>query len=598
MRLKENASSPRIEFRTSETEIEETPKLSAIALQQIADSIGLGEIASELEMEKHHGVCIEDIMLVVLLYSSYHVGSIDELAKKAESDKSLKSVIEDVEQINNKVILYFQNINEAETNERLLDRIISNIQGGGRFKSTKEGIIIFDDSPLIKTGKKMEQIEIIFDHVEKRYVLGYVLVATSYADKMKSYCINFEFRFSSEEDRKKAEQQRLKKKEEIDLRKKGSLIDWVDIQRKNGIEIPMVKVSGVNLNGGTLEALDEKSIGWLGLPSAKTAIFDLESNRLNFDALKRETLRRQPEILQIQGWKLYKKPVVIKEFGELVFCIVNDFQDNQLGCFLLKKAAMVVIVSIIQEFFTSQEPADNNKLNITLNLTRRAREAGIKATTGVGDSWFFVAWFIEEYLKIPGIKCFISKLKSNTEVLYKGRPMKVNDLWEKIDLEHIGGRTLKAGAAIVKVKGVGNPVKIVFVQELDKSGKPKARYILVGTDSTISKEKIIDFYKLRWSIECFFRAAKQTFGLDRFHVRKFNKIHSHVTFTFISYILLACLKIGNSRLGKYTFGQIIVHYLNSLVELEITDYSVRVYLNPSFEEEFGFPDGEIGIFTI
>jgi len=42
------------------------------------------------------------------------------------------------------------------------------------FKSAKNGILIVDDSPLIKPGKKMENIEIIFDHVEKRYVLGYV----------------------------------------------------------------------------------------------------------------------------------------------------------------------------------------------------------------------------------------------------------------------------------------------------------------------------------------------------------------------------------------------------------------------------------------
>ena len=46
----------------------------------------------------------------------------------------------------------------------------------------------------ITAVKKMENIEIIFDPVEKRYVLCYVLILTSYADKTKSCCINFKFR--------------------------------------------------------------------------------------------------------------------------------------------------------------------------------------------------------------------------------------------------------------------------------------------------------------------------------------------------------------------------------------------------------------------
>ena len=126
----------------------------------------------------------------MLLYSSYDVTSIAGLASKAKKDQSLASVLEDVKKINNKVILYFQQNNDISTYEQLVDRIVSSGQTNGRIKSTKKGILIVDDSPLIKTGKKMEEIEIIFDHVEKRYVLGYVLVSTSYADKTKSYECN------------------------------------------------------------------------------------------------------------------------------------------------------------------------------------------------------------------------------------------------------------------------------------------------------------------------------------------------------------------------------------------------------------------------
>jgi len=55
-------SPPKITFRVSGNEIPESPKLSAIALQEMSRQLGLEEIASELEMEKRHGVSVHDII--------------------------------------------------------------------------------------------------------------------------------------------------------------------------------------------------------------------------------------------------------------------------------------------------------------------------------------------------------------------------------------------------------------------------------------------------------------------------------------------------------------------------------------------------------
>ena len=40
------------------------------------------------------------------------------------------------------------------------------------------------------------------------------------------------------------------------MRKKGSLINWIDIQRNSGLEIAFVQVSGVNLDAETLKGVD------------------------------------------------------------------------------------------------------------------------------------------------------------------------------------------------------------------------------------------------------------------------------------------------------------------------------------------------------
>lgn len=71
MQQQEQAPSPQIKFRVSENEIPESPRLSAIVLKQMVRQLGLEQIVVDLEMGKHHGVTIQDIILVLLLYSAY-----------------------------------------------------------------------------------------------------------------------------------------------------------------------------------------------------------------------------------------------------------------------------------------------------------------------------------------------------------------------------------------------------------------------------------------------------------------------------------------------------------------------------------------------
>ena len=108
----------------------------------------------------------------------------------------------------------------------------------------------------------------------------------------------------------------------------------------------------------------------------------------------------------------------------------------------------------------------------------------------------------------------------------------------------------------------------------------KAQYVLVCTDVTWSWEKIVRACKLRWSIEVFFRTAKQIYGLQDFHTRPFEKTSCHVTFSFPSYLLCARLRICNSKLRELTLGEIVGGYLNCLVILKRRGTCLTVYLDP------------------
>jgi hypothetical protein len=517
-----------IHFRVAGKSIDETPKGMAILIKRMIEQLGLVEIAKELEMDKHHGVVIDEIILILLLYSTYGAKSITQLEEKARKDKALAEVIEDIRKINNKMLLYFQGRNEISKFEELLDKVIESMQERGRFKSKKEGILAVDDSTLVKTGKKM-------------------------ADSEKAYPLNFEFRLTSEDERRQAEIESKKKKAKIDLRKRGSLLEMVELEEQSGHKPELVEVKGVNIESSTLKQIDEKEISWIVIPNVKIQLFDRNNNLFPLDALKNKTKKNKPTVLEIQGWQIYSKKVVFSDYGEVECIVVTDMQGNELG------------------------------------ILSRAKDIGIEAETTVGDAWFFVPWFVNKLLEIVGIKRFVSKLKSNCEVYYQGEWLQVKQLWDKVKLRNIHGRFLKVGCLTVRIKGISNPVKVVLFQELDKCFRVKAQYVLVCTDTTWSWKKIIQAYKLRWTIECIFRMAKQRYGLQSFHNRKFKKIFCHITFSFLSYLLSARLKICNPKLMELTLGEIIDRYFNCLVILKRQGRSLLVYLDPVFVCNFGLP---------
>lgn len=301
-------------------------------------------------------------------------------------------------------------------------------------------------------------------------------------------------------------------------------------------------------------------------------------------------MKNKPCAFEIEGWLVYRKAVVLRGYGEVQFVVVTDVAHTELGSFLLQPSKEgKTQTELLQHYFRSQEPADSNKLSIALQGLARAKKTGIKAETATADAWYWVPWLVTAVLKIPGIARFVSRLKSNYQVRYNGECLPAKELWSRLKLKRVGDRSRRIATVIATINGLADPVRLVFLQELDKASRVKAQYILVCTDTTWTWEKIVKAYKLRWSIEVFFRTGKQRYGLQSFHTRQFNKIACHVTFSFLSYLLSARLRICSPRLQNLTMGEILDRYLNCLVTLTRRGSSLIVYLDPAFVTAFGVP---------
>lgn len=576
-----------IRFVVDAAEVTPTPQASAVIVQRLFQQLGLDCLLAELGLEKQHGVSAEDVALVLLLFSSYGVDSVAKLEAKAQEDTALAEILRDVKAITEKVILYFEK-HAPQQWEQLLDASTQRMQQEPRFVSQATGILALDDSPLPKTGKKMENISVIYDHTQDRYVLGYVLVSTFYADEKKGYPVNFQFRLVSEEERQELEQQRLRKAAEIDLRCKGSLAQWVELLEREGHKPEWVEVSGTNLESDTLKALDEREMGWLALPNSRTPLLNGLGNRWKWEELCRQALRRQPVVLETEGLHLHCKTVVLQGYEEVDFIAVTDRGGNSLGFFLHRKGACLARSQHVLAYLAKREPKDSNKLKIALDLVSRAKASGIAARTVACDAWYFVLWFVSQLTEIEGIDRVVSKLKCDETVVVDGRPRRVDSLWDQVVLRHQRGQYRQVGSLVVEWPGWGL-IKCVFIRELDKCFRVQAQYVLVCTDTAWSNEKILRAYKLRWGIEVFYRTAKQRFGLEAFHHRIFAEIVCHVTFVFLAYCLTAALKQMNETLLALNICQIIDLYLRALVRLERVKGELYVFVSPTFASAFGVP---------
>lgn len=586
---------PRIVFAVSKEDAKAAPRGASLIVATMVKQFGLTEIAEELDMGKHHGLSIEHVLLVFLLFSSYGATSVRDLQRKAQEDTSLAAILEGIGEIHEHVLRYFSKRHEETTLEQLLDRFVRESQRTGRFESREDGILAIDDSTIEKFGKHMDHIAVVYDHCDKRFHLGYVVVSTCYCDTTKGYPVNFEFRIQTEEEMRRAEESELKKKAGIDFRRKGALTEWLQELRKNDKLPETLSLVDGMVSVSNFKQADALKVPWVAGVDKDLPFRDIDGNHdWKLGDLKKKTLANKPDVSEVEGLKFYTKEVSLPDYDrELDFVVVTDFSDQEVDAVLLPKAPHLKRVERVLQFFEREGDPEASKLHIAVDLVDRAkREAKIKAATVAADSWYFVAWFVQALLRVPGIKRVVSKLKSHHQLLFSGAWMRADQLWQAagLNFRHDRRQGFKWASLKVEVKELG-VVRVVLVQELDQKRPWRivAQYIVVCTDADWSPLKIVAAYKLRWGIEVFYRMAKQRFGLTQFHAENFSAIHFHMTFVFLAYLMTAVLRQMTPQLLGHTLGEVIDQYLRCLVSIKRKGDQLVVLLGPRFVHLFGVP---------
>ena len=111
---------------------------------------------------------------------------------------------------------------------------------------------------------------------------------------------------------------------------------------------------------------------------------------------------------------------------------------------------------------------------------------------------------------------------------------------------------IKATYLDVALPRVG-PVRLFFVRGIDPNGKKKDWALFLSTDRSLSIEEMLEIYSWRWSIEVYFKEAKQYLGLLKEQVRSFEAVIASLHLAAIRYCFLSYIV---SKSPHFSFGQI------------------------------------------
>jgi SRSO17 transposase len=190
------------------------------------------------------------------------------------------------------------------------------------------------------------------------------------------------------------------------------------------------------------------------------------------------------------------------------------------------------------------------KIQLAIELVKETESLGIKAKTYVFDSWFLckeLVKIIESYSKD-----WISILKSNRRVLFNNVAMPVSEFIRRIPkssyrkIQSQKGRPYWVFTKSIRVLSLGKVRLVISYDNPQFKGDPA---VLVTNRRDWEPVKIINTYELRWSIDAFYRDAKQHLGLEAYQLRNAKGIKRHWYFVFLAYSFLM-LNVRRSRLNK------------------------------------------------
>jgi hypothetical protein len=133
---------------------------------------------------------------------------------------------------------------------------------------------------------------------------------------------------------------------------------------------------------------------------------------------------------------------------------------------------------------------------------------------------------------------FICEAKSNLLILFQGQMLQMVEVFPLLNehvFENLDNYCLEGYDRFCEVETelkTGMKVKAIFIMD------GKNNRALISDALEMSAEDIVDRYKVRWSIEVFYRDCKQHLGMGEYQVRGIDVGVIHLLLVFLGYTIL------------------------------------------------------------
>lgn len=150
------------------------------------------------------------------------------------------------------------------------------------------------------------------------------------------------------------------------------------------------------------------------------------------------------------------------------------------------------------------------------------------------DSWFTSMSLIKKLLSINKSVNIIGMYKYNSKLVIDGKPLTIKQLRKhRSKMKRSRSMKLYYFQYVVEIDGV--KVKVFIT----KRGVNGAWHTIISTNANLTFIRTMEIYNIRWSIEVFFKEAKQLLGLGKSQSTNFDVQIAQTTVTIIQYLLIS-----------------------------------------------------------
>ncbi len=213
--------------------------------------------------------------------------------------------------------------------------------------------------------------------------------------------------------------------------------------------------------------------------------------------------------------------------------------------------------------FERIQEADTSKIDNAIKMFKRAIGCGFLIDYVLMDSWFTCNAFIDAVLKVKKQTVHLIGMYkiAKTKFQFKERDQTFSQIRNLLGKPK-RCRKLRLYYKEATVSYNENNIKLFFSKQ-GKNGKWKT---FLCTDTKLSFIKMIEIYQIRWTIEVFFKEAKQLLGLGKCQSNDFDGQIADMTTTMIQHIILTL----RYRFDKYeTKGKLFAEIKTEVIELKL-----------------------------